>query len=42
MFNIDIEPEADSRFDTAMVVGISVVGLLSSVFIGLILGMAIN
>jgi len=35
------EPEAESKYDTAMVVGLSVVGLLSSVFVGLVLGLAV-
>jgi hypothetical protein len=36
-----MEPRAESRFDAAMIAGLSTVALLFSVFLGLMLGMAV-
>jgi hypothetical protein len=36
-----MEPRAESRFDLAMVAGLSTVAVLASAFLGLLLGMAI-
>jgi hypothetical protein len=36
-----MEPRAESRFDAAMIAGLSTVALLFSVFVGLMLGMAV-
>jgi hypothetical protein len=36
-----LEPRAESRFDTAMAVGLSTVALLASAFLGLMVGMVV-